>query len=264
MDVAIVSALVGAGGSLAVALIGLLRSGAADRKADEVQKRAEAQEVRLEELKRRLDEELELARRTLDAHQIFDRYREPLADAAFDLQHRLGNIIDGHFLSAYIEDDDRKDLAINSTLFRVAQYFGWREALRRSVQYYQFHEARELREISDTLGKISREWATDRNGSHLMIWHESQRAVGELMLEPGQDELPTVIGFAKFSDRIGDFLPWLVAVEGSVRDQSAQQSPRLAELKRYVVELVRQLDPESVRFSDEDLGLVNETGDGPH
>src|SRR4051794_26823675 len=64
--------------------------------------------------------------RTLDAREKLDRYRAPLLAAVDGLGVCLNNIRCQSFL-AYFEDEDRRDAARNTVLFRLAQYFGWTE-----------------------------------------------------------------------------------------------------------------------------------------
>jgi hypothetical protein len=68
--------------------------------------------------------------------QVMSRYRDPLLSAAFDLQSRIFNVVVGNFW-VYIRSGNQEDqtYAINSTLFVIAQYLAWAEALRRGVQF---------------------------------------------------------------------------------------------------------------------------------
>jgi hypothetical protein len=58
------------------------------------------------------------------------RYREPLVGAAFDLQTRIYNISTMRFSA-----DGLSDYHINHTMYVFAQYLGWREIIRRDVQF---------------------------------------------------------------------------------------------------------------------------------
>lgn len=61
-----------------------------------------------------------------------------LGFAAQELADRLYNILEGYLLDAYGRGDDsvRAEEAIQSTLFRICQYFGWSEVVgaRRAVE----------------------------------------------------------------------------------------------------------------------------------
>jgi nitrate reductase assembly molybdenum cofactor insertion protein NarJ len=99
------------------------------------------------------------------------------------------------------------------------------------------------------LGTVSRQWATDKQGADLMTWFEAQRAIGELMLvDQGEDY--GVKGFAAFSGDVGDFLPWLGEFKAALESHKAERSARLVAIQHALVELVRALDPEQLRFLD--------------
>jgi hypothetical protein len=245
MDAGVLAALVAAGSSIVVAVMSLIRSKAAQM---EVAKSAERLAVLTSDLSKRE----ELARRRLDAEEVISRYRKPLAAAAFDLQSRLRNILDHAFLAYLSSSKERREQAINSTLFRVAQYFGWAEALRQGIQFLDFNEPAQSREVSNLIGKVSRLWATDKSGQSLMIWYEAQRAIGELMLVE-RDELFSVMGFAKFSAEVDRFEPWLGELKESLGSGEAERSERLVALQNALVELVRELDPHGIQFSVLDL-----------
>jgi hypothetical protein len=73
-----------------------------------------------------------------EAERILTRYREPLVSAAFDLQSRLFNILEQHFLLNYLgqrADEHRRKVALESTLYWFAQYFCWREILRQDTSF---------------------------------------------------------------------------------------------------------------------------------
>ena len=74
-----------------------------------------------------------------DAKKALDNYREPLLAAAYELQARLYNILQLKFVERYISDDTagKHTPAIESTLYVFAQFFGWREIIRREVQYLE-------------------------------------------------------------------------------------------------------------------------------
>ena len=199
MDPGIVAALVGAAASLTVAVGSLLRSRTTEKKAAESAKD-------LAKLQNDFSHGQEIARRRLDADDVISRYRWPLATAAFDLQARLGNILDNRFL-AYVGVPGRGEQAVTSTLFRVAQYFGWAEAVRQGIQFLDLNDPEHSREVSDQIRHVSRHWATDQQfgtddpGRELMIWVEAQRAIGELMLVE-QGESFSIMGFARFSAEV--------------------------------------------------------------
>jgi hypothetical protein len=110
-------------------------------------------------LQARLQDELEQRREQADKavrlEQVMSRYRDPLLSAAFDLQSRIFNILVGSFW-VYIRDDDHEDqaYAIKSTIFVIAQYLAWAEALRRGVQFLDLGDLKRNQDLVDRLEAI--------------------------------------------------------------------------------------------------------------
>jgi hypothetical protein len=169
MNAAVVVALIAALGSLAVTLV---KSG------------IDAREKKRERL---LVEQAELR-----------RYRALLLSAVDDLGNRINNIRNQDFL-VYLNEIDRRDLALSSTLFRFGQYFGWAEIYR---EYLRLNPARDTGTVSTTLTEITAVFASDtmdRESSldaQLMLWREEQLAIGHLMRREG--EVPACVSFDSF------------------------------------------------------------------
>lgn len=125
-------------------LAALISGGVALRQA-----RTDAQVARLN-----ADLQTEVHRRTalfdqqMNAEAVLSRYREPLAGAANDLQSRLYNILTMDFFVRHEEATGRLDEALRTTLFRLAQYFGWTEILRRDIQFLSFPQAADTRRVA--------------------------------------------------------------------------------------------------------------------
>lgn len=186
--------------------------------------------------------ELERAER---AEAVLKRYREPLAAAAFDLQSRLYNILRMEFFEKF-GGGERGDEALTSTLFRLAQYFGWSEILRRDIQFLSFPEDEDTQRVSDLQSRIARRFLTDEYGHALMIWNDEQRALGELMIV---EEHGTVLcmGYARFrNDRDGAFGSWLTRLRRELPDTGGQD--RLREVQHLLCELVETLDSRKLRY----------------
>ena len=88
------------------------------------------------------------------------------------MQAKLYNILQLKFVERYISDDTagKRDSAIESTLYVFAQFFGWREIIRREVQYLRFSRDRHTREIGQLLQDIVETFLSDKYGSQFMIW----------------------------------------------------------------------------------------------
>lgn len=207
------------------------------------------------------------------ARIVLDRYRGPLLDAAWDLGDRLDNIIDRHFLSVYLATE-RQPVAITSTLFRVAQYFGWAEILRREVQLLRFEGAADTWRTAYFVSLVTRRFATDwydwpqahdqaeewipnydrreLPSRHLMLWQEEQRGIGERMIE--RNEAGRCLGYASFVEHYEDYFGGLFSgFEAHLQVKGVERSLRLIELRDALARLVQQLD-------DEKRYVVGQTG----
>jgi hypothetical protein len=205
---------------------------------------------RLTRVKHELDVELgrqaALLERDLRAEDVLKRYREPLAAAAFDLQSRLFNILQMDFFGKF-GDHERSEEALRTTLFRLGQYFGWTEILRRDIQFLSFPEAEETRRVAHLQSEVAKAFLSDTYGPALMIWKDEQRAIGERMIV---EEYGNVLcmGYATFSDRCDElFAPWL----GRLRAELPNDAPaaRLRDVQHRLCDLVETLDSHRVRYT---------------
>jgi hypothetical protein len=205
---------------------------------------------RLTHVKHELD--LELARqaalleRELRAEDVLKRYREPLAAAAFDLQSRLYNILSMSFLAKFGEHE-RGEEALRTTLFRLAQYFGWTEILRRDIQFLSFPEDDDTRRVAQLQSEVAKAFLDDGYGEALMIWKDEQRALGELMIVEEHGNV-LCMGYAAFSERCAKlFSPWLERLRTELGDETA--APRLRDVQHLLCDLVETLDARRVRYT---------------
>jgi len=186
--------------------------------------------------------------RDLRADEVLTRYREPLAAAAFDLQSRLYNILCMDFFGKYGEGH-RAEEALRTTLFRLAQYFGWTEILRRDIQFLSFPEDDATRRVAQLQSKISKRFLTDNPSAALMIWGDEQRAIGELMIVEEYGKV-LCMGYAKFCERSDlAFVTWRDRLRVEVHDDAAQA--RLRDVQHLLCELVETLDAKRVRYTDD-------------
>ena len=171
----------------------------------------------------------------LAARERLDRFRAPLLAAVDDLGKRLNNIRNDGFL-AYVDIEDRRDMALKSTLFRLAQYLGWTEIIYGYSDRLRFESDRATAAVSSTLGDIGSILAADEfdrtdeddfTTSQLMLWREEQRAIGELMCQGGDE--PRCISFNSFVDQYEDrFSSWFDTFASQLKSEAAETN-RLAE-----------------------------------
>lgn len=154
----------------------------------------------------------DLVRRRLDkadrARKLIAQYRDPLLQAAFELQSRLYNITRGGFL-AYARPaegpmaENNRLYAVESTLWQFAHYLGWVEILRREVQFLDLGRVSRNKELQLRLAAVAGTLASDRPElrtsaatprdrqprkessraePRFVIYRADQRAIGEEML----------------------------------------------------------------------------------
>lgn len=104
---------------------------------------------------KRLEQKAKTEETRSNARIALDRYRGPLLDAAWDLGDRLDNMLHRGFLSTY-STGARDSVAITSTLYRLAQYFGWVEIVRRDVQLLRFEGAADTWRTAYFLSLVTR------------------------------------------------------------------------------------------------------------
>jgi hypothetical protein len=237
--------------SAAVALLSIVLSTRAARSNAELQARLQG------ELEQRRTETSKASR----LEEVIGRYRDPLLSAAFELQTRIYNFVCGTF-AGYLHSDDpaEKSYVVNSTMFVVAQYLAWAEALRRGVQFLDLGDVARSRKLVSHLEAIRRTLATDtRFAGPFRIFRVDQRAIGELMLEPSgigpSMDMPwQCIGYAAFCSRIEqdeEFGAWFARLDRDIRSLAAHRElarARLAALQNNLMDLIDFLDDPPLRF----------------
>jgi len=192
-----------------------------------------------------------LLERELLAEDVLKRYSEPLAAAAFDLQSRLYNILNMRFFARFGGDHERCHIAHETTLFRIAQYFGWSELLRRDIQFLSFPEADATQRVIALQSAIARRFASSDRDERLMIWADEQRAIGERMIVEEHGKV-LCTGYARFHDEYQErYAPWCEDLRDQLQDPGSHG--RLRDVQHLLCELVETLDAQHVRYP-ENLG----------
>jgi hypothetical protein len=184
-----------------------------------------------------------------DSKKILDTYREPLIAASFELQSRLYNILALDFIGKWVKDErtGKRDAAIHSTLYVFAQFFAWRELIRREVQYLRFSRDEQTRLFAQLLRDIGEEFLADRYGQQFMIWRVEQRGLGERMIIPA-DGGKACLGYAAFLDQRGMMDEWLNPIERDLENIDDGGRKRLTNVQHLLVDLIRQLDDNKKRY----------------
>jgi hypothetical protein len=120
-------------------------------------------------------------------------------DAAWQLGNRIDNIRHQRFLAYLAEGSGREQDAKLTTLFRFAQYFGWREFIRAEVHLLRFEDENDTRLVSRFLNDVGWIFSSDSlDRGRAMLWADEQRGIGELMandraeLSPCEDTLRSI------------------------------------------------------------------------
>jgi hypothetical protein len=197
------------------------------------------------ELKR--DTQAKQEERRASARAILDRYRGPLVSAAWELGDRLDNIQHRSFLVYTDVARGRADQAKLTSLFRVAQYLGWREVVRTELQLLRFDNEPDTQRVASLMGDVLVVFASDSlDDTRAMLWVDEQRAVGELMIERAEGA-PRLRGYAAFVRDYGSvFSHWLDALGRDILANTAESSDRLRLLRWSLLGLVSCLDEEGV------------------
>jgi hypothetical protein len=246
IDAQVAAALLTAIASLLVALVGGAWLLYRQKEIAKLEHKSRSQLTQLEHELREREARSEWER---EAEKVLTRYREPLIAASYDLQRRLYNIIDLKFLDVFMTPENaREEEAVETTLYRMAQYFGWTEILRRDIQFLKFREAEVTRAVAKLQGEIAHKFASDSYGHAFMLWQDEQRAIGELMIVRENGSVGCR-GYASFQQQreAGEWSR-LERLEQDFRSGNARAAKRLKEIQHNLCELVELLDKDQLLY----------------
>jgi hypothetical protein len=155
------------------------------------------------------DQEAREEERRSRAKVVLDNNRGPLLEAAWDLGDRINRIRNGGFLD-FLGDERGQDAKL-TTLFRFAQYLGWREAVRKQVQLLRFENEDDTRLVAGFLADVMRVLSNSRiDGARAMLFADELRGIGELMIIERDGAPVSVRGYATFRRDYDEvFAPWM-------------------------------------------------------
>jgi hypothetical protein len=219
------------------------------------------------ELRAEIEQQQEARRRREQREDLMNRIRDPLLQAAFDLQMRIYNIVDLQFLSVYLLHGSNKErvYAKRSTVFVFAQYLGWVEIVRHSVRFLDLGNSKDNREFVNCFSMATGILSADSFPDPVfLVFRANQRAIGEIMIDarPGNDL--ACIGYAEFCARLDtdtSFAEWLEDLSTSVDELSKADEnghPRLIALQHNLIDLINLLDPDGLRFPDRHRGKLRQ------
>jgi hypothetical protein len=191
------------------------------------------------------------------------KFREPLIQAAFNLETRLYNILKQDFLGRFLLSDvavQDRDYAVDNTLYVLGQYFCWVEIIRRESQYMDPRDPRRNRAVGTQLEEIRDVFASSERfeDSVFRLFRGEQRALGEVMLAPvpePHDGLPRweCLGYAAFvtalrNDEFGRWFTQLSEDITAVAKEPDLHRDRLVRAQNALVGLIEVLDPAGDRI----------------
>jgi hypothetical protein len=184
-----------------------------------------------------------------EARLKLESYREPLLASAYELQARLHNILCDRFLENFLFDEEgvKQSAALESTLYVFAQFFGWREIIRREIQFLRFPRDAETRATAQLMLGIAETFLSNEYGNQFMIWRVEQRGLGERMITMAGDQ-PRCMGYAEFIDKRATMSEWLDPLERDLNNLEDDGRRRLRELQHQLLDLVNRLDPDHMRY----------------
>jgi hypothetical protein len=213
--------------------------------------------------------------RRLSKFDVMIRYRDPLLWAAFDLNSRIYNLLTQDFIAywhrgslPHRSDQERHAYITRSTLFVVAEYLGWSEAVRRNIQFLDLGSQARNRRLMELLFQIQKTFAADvMRDPRFCLFRSDQRAIGELMMVESNQEVGSdrCIGYATFCTRLDEdpaFAVWFASLEEDVEafaNRPNIKSDRLVRLQNQLIDLIDFLDPKKIRFPEEIREKLDQT-----
>jgi hypothetical protein len=197
------------------------------------------------------------------AEQIAVRYREPLLQAAFNLQARIFNIVALRFFQRFARPGstpDERQYAIENTLYLLGQYFCWVEILRRESQFLDPRSDRTNREVAHRLERVRDVFAASDPGSEIVfrLFRGEQRAIGEVMLTPTGTPVAGLprwecLGYAAFAEQVAEepMARWFKTLRChlDILATDGNRAARLVGIQHALLDLIRSLDPKAERVS---------------
>lgn len=194
------------------------------------------------------------------AEELIRKFREPLLQAAFNLETRIYNMVElgffGRFLGADSTDSE-KEYAVLNTMHVFAQYFCWVEIVRRESQFVDPRDDRINRTTADRLEAAS-DTFSDSIGieeKRFRFFRGEQRALGEMMLVPTGVSTPGAprwecMGYASFVRSLEDeqMARWFRRLRediGEFAEDPANRDRRLRLIHQRLMDIIDILDPDA-------------------
>jgi hypothetical protein len=196
------------------------------------------------------------------AEELATRFREPLLQAAFNLETRIYNIVELDFFGRFLDTDSTdsdKEYAVLNTMHVFAQYFCWVEIVRLESQFLDPRNDRRNRAHAAGLEAVSNTFADsiDIQEKCFRLFRGEQRALGEVMLVPvavPKSEAPRweCMGYAAFVHALEDenIARWFNRLRESIAEfaeNPTNRDGRLRLVQRQLMDIIDILDPHARR-----------------
>ncbi len=196
------------------------------------------------------------------ADQVAVKFREPLLQAAFNLQTRIYNILELDFFDRFLGEcnsPEEREYAMKHTLYVIAQYFCWVEVLRRDSQFIDPRNDERNRSVAWALEGVRETFCDSITMSDptFRLFRGQQRALGEVMLVPVPDPPPGVprwecLGYAAFVEGLDDsrMAKWFSQLREDIDTVSrdlVRHDTRLRLVQRELMNLIDVMDPDARR-----------------
>ena len=210
-------------------------------------------QLRVAKLQDSIRRERDHEMREIELQRLMDKYRQPFARSAYELQCRLYNILNNNFLTyAMTKDNDQlKQYALTSTTYLIGQYFAWREVIRREVQFLDSGSAADTRHMSELDEQISTCFAKFSYGPTCRIFRGFQRAMGEKLITTVNGNCMPIC-YAQFVEQNDPifrqwFDPIIEGLAAAGHDRKLIEQ-RFLSLQHALNDLLDFLDPDCIRF----------------
>ncbi|MGH3868723.1 MAG: hypothetical protein ACRDQ4_21910 [Pseudonocardiaceae bacterium] len=209
------------------------------------------------------------------AEKLAMLFREPLLQAAFNLQSRIYNIIELDFFERFLGVDNTEEerkYAKLYTMYLFAQYFCWLEIQRRHAQFVDPRNDQVNRLVTDKIEAVRDAFTDSINIDEraFRLFRGEQRALGEVVLARIADPQPGAprwecMGYAAFVAALEreQVARWFRGLEADIavtaRDRRGHDA-RLRLIQRRLMDIVDVLDPDGIRVPSHLRQRVSEPG----
>jgi hypothetical protein len=196
------------------------------------------------------------------AEELAKKFREPLLQAAYNLETKIYNIVELDFFGRFLgtdSADSEKEYAVLHTMYVFAQCFCWMEIVRRETQYLDPKDDQTNRAVAARLEDVLDIFtdSIDIQEKCFRLFRGEQRALGEVMLVPVDPSTPGAprwecMGYASFVRSLEDeqMARWFRRLRediGEFAKNPANRDGRLRLIHRGLMDIIDILDPDARR-----------------